>query len=61
VGLTQVVRLGTDVRAGQPLAVVHAARPDAADRAVRAVRAAITVAEEGSAADVPALIRERIG
>ena len=39
VGLGQVVRLGTALRRGQPLAVVHAARPDAADRAARAVRA----------------------
>ncbi len=60
VGLTQVVRLGQTVNAGQPLAVVHAARPDAADRAARTVRDAITI---GQATDfeVPDLIRERVG
>ncbi|MEM9578033.1 MAG: thymidine phosphorylase [Pseudomonadota bacterium] len=60
VGLTQVVRLGQRVTAGQPLAVVHAARPDAADRAAQVVREAVTI---GNAADieVPDLIRERVG
>jgi thymidine phosphorylase len=61
VGLGQVVRLGTGLRRGQPLAVVHAARPDAADRAARAVRAAMTIDPPGSSASVPALIHERVG
>ncbi|MGZ2256838.1 thymidine phosphorylase [Roseobacter sp. A03A-229] len=60
VGLGQVVRLGARVHAGQPLAVVHAARPDAADRAADAVRAAISVVQEAPAA-APDLIRERVG
>lgn len=60
VGIAQVVRLGAKVRKGQPLAVVHAARPDAADRAAVAVRGAIQL--DGSApANVPDLIQERIG
>ena len=59
VGLEQVVRLGQVVRKGQPLCVVHAARPDAADRAARDVRVAITVTPE-PAARLPALIHERV-
>jgi len=59
VGLARVVRLGTKVAKGQPLAVVHAARPDAADRAAAAVRSAITL---GAQAPAPRdLIRERVG
>lgn len=60
VGLTQVVRLGAKVRKGQPLAVVHASRPDDADRAVAAVRAAISLSESDTIA-VPDLIHERVG
>ncbi|WP_299375727.1 thymidine phosphorylase [uncultured Tateyamaria sp.] len=59
VGLSDVVRLGTRVSKGSPLAVVHAARAADADRAEAAVRAAITL---GTAqAPVPELIVERIG
>jgi thymidine phosphorylase len=60
VGLTQVVRLGAHVGKGQPLAVVHAARPDAADAAARAVREAIRVGPEAQTT-APPLIRERVG
>jgi thymidine phosphorylase len=60
VGLAQVVRLGQKVVAGQSLAVVHATRPDAADRATMAVRAAIDLSP--SRLDrAPDLIRERVG
>ena len=59
VGLTHVVRLGQQVHKGQPLAVVHAARPDAADRAVLAVRQAINLSGENPG-PAPDLIRERI-
>ena len=59
VGLSNVVRLGDRVSKGQPLAVVHAVREDAARVAERAVRAAITMG--GDAPDVPPLIHERIG
>lgn len=59
VGLQSVIRLGSRVEAGQPLAVVHAARSGAADRAAKEVRAAITIAPE--APRVPDLIQERIG
>ncbi|WP_299655978.1 thymidine phosphorylase [uncultured Tateyamaria sp.] len=59
VGLSDVVRLGTKVAKGQPLCVVHAARPAEADRAEAAVRAAITIGPQ--APTVPDLITERIG
>ncbi len=59
VGLAQVARLGAWVDKGQPLAVVHASRPDAADQAVAAVRAAMTQGAE--AVQVPALVHERMG
>jgi len=59
VGLSDVVRLGTRISKGQPLAVVHAARPAQADRAAAAVRAAITLGESAVAA--PALIGEYLG
>ncbi|MFV0515110.1 MAG: thymidine phosphorylase [Jhaorihella sp.] len=59
VGLNRVVRLGQRVEAGQPLALVHAAREDAAQTAVAAVRSAITLSPEP--VPVPELIRERVG
>lgn len=60
VGIAQVVRLGSQISAGQPLAVIHAARPDAADRAAKAVRGAITLTEKPPA-KLPDLLRERVG
>ena len=59
VGLSDVVRLGARVEKGQPLAVVHAARPAQADRAVAAVRAAMTLGD--SAVQPPRLIVEHVG
>lgn len=59
VGLSDVIRLGTRVEKGQALAVVHASRPMQADRAVAAVRAAITLGD--AATSTPELIVERIG
>ncbi|MDW4498728.1 thymidine phosphorylase [Sulfitobacter sp. D35] len=58
VGLAQVARLGERVDKGQPLAVVHASRPEAADRAAAKVRAAITLGD--TATPLPDLVRERI-
>jgi thymidine phosphorylase len=58
VGFSDIIRLGAKVSKGQPLAVVHAGRPDKADGAERTLRGAITI---GSAKPkVPDLIRERI-
>ncbi|MCZ4254405.1 thymidine phosphorylase [Sulfitobacter sp. G21635-S1] len=59
VGLSEVVRLGAKIGKGQPLAVVHAARSDQADRAAAAVVAAITLGP--SRPKLPDLIIERVG
>ena len=59
VGLSDVVRLGTRVSRGQPMALVHAGRSDHADRASRAVLEAITLS--ASRPKVPDLILERVG
>ncbi|MEL7133125.1 MAG: thymidine phosphorylase [Pseudomonadota bacterium] len=59
VGLSDVVRLGAKVAKGQPLCVVHAARPADADRAEAAVRAAITLGPAAPA--LPDLIVDRVG
>ncbi|MCA0872420.1 thymidine phosphorylase [Seohaeicola saemankumensis] len=58
VGFSGVVRLGATVEKSSPLAVIHAAREDAAQRAEAALRKAITIAP----APVPVheLIHERI-
>ncbi len=59
VGLSDVAELGAWVEKGQPLARVHAARNGAAERAVKQVRAAVTLAD--TAPDLPPLVHERIG
>jgi thymidine phosphorylase len=59
VGYSDVVRLGAKVSKGHPLAVVHAGRPDRADAAERALRAAITIGS--TKPTLPDLIHERIG
>ena len=59
VGLSDVVRIGTQVTRGQPLAVVHAGRASDADQAETALRAAITIAAAPVAA--PDLILDRVG
>lgn len=58
VGLSGVLRLGDKVTKGQPLAVIHAARPDQADRAEAAVRAAFTLGAQ--AVKTPDLIHARV-
>ncbi len=58
VGLSNMVRLGDQVSKGAPLAVVHAAREDAARQAADSVLAAITIADTPTAA--PDLVCERI-
>jgi thymidine phosphorylase len=45
VGLTGLVELGDPLQAGQPLAMVHARTPAAAEQAIREVQAAYTVAD----------------
>ncbi|SFS66022.1 thymidine phosphorylase [Sulfitobacter marinus] len=59
VGLSEVVRLGARVAKGDPLAVIHAVRSDDAEKAVRAVRAAVTLSDEP--VTPPDLIVERVG
>ena len=59
VGYSDVVRLGAKVSKGQPLGVVHAGRPDRADAAERALRAAIKIGS--TKPTLPNLIHERIG
>lgn len=58
VGLSDIVPMGGWVEKGQPLARVHAARTGTADRAVKAVQAAVTLSD--TRPEVPRLIRERI-
>ncbi|MEQ5825954.1 thymidine phosphorylase [Sulfitobacter sp. NFXS29] len=59
VGLSEVLRLGDEVRVGQPMALIHAAGPEAADAAEAAVLAAMTLGDTPIKA--PELILERIG
>ncbi len=59
VGLSGLMRLGARVQRGQPLAVIHAAREDAAHLAEATVRRAISITE--TPVPVPELIHERIG
>lgn len=58
VGLTDVVDLGTPVRAGSPLCIVHAATDAAADQAMVEVRRAIRIGD-GPPAPKPVLM-ERV-
>ncbi|SFD93555.1 thymidine phosphorylase [Roseivivax sediminis] len=58
VGLTDVAPLGTVVAKGQPLARVHAGREGQAEAASRAVQSAMRI---GPDAEVPALVRGRVG
>ncbi|SLN48585.1 Thymidine phosphorylase [Roseivivax jejudonensis] len=61
VGLTDMVRIGTQVSAGQSLARVHAGREGQAEAALAAVRAAITLDAGGAAAAPAPLVRGRVG
>ncbi len=58
VGLSHILRLGVRVSKGAPLAIVHAAREDAAQRAAAAVTAAMTI--EGTTGAELDLVHERI-
>ncbi|WP_420586581.1 thymidine phosphorylase [Ruegeria sp.] len=58
VGLSGIIRLGDKVDKGGPLAVVHAAREDAARETAEAVSKAITIGAE--APTEPTLVHERI-
>lgn len=58
VGVSDVLPLGSKVRRGQPLARIHAAREDAAQRAEEAVVGAVTVT--GKMPEISPLILERV-
>jgi len=45
VGLTEMIGIGTHVRPGSPLCVVHAASEDDADAAIAMVRQAIRIGD----------------
>ncbi|MFY0662431.1 MAG: thymidine phosphorylase [Shimia sp.] len=57
VGFSDVVRLGTAVKAGDPLLRVHASREDKADAAAVAVISAVDIGDQMP--DMPPLIHER--
>ncbi|MEM6372803.1 MAG: thymidine phosphorylase, partial [Pseudomonadota bacterium] len=59
VGLSDMVRIGTQVTRGQPLAVVHAARAADADRTETVLRAAVGITAKP--AKEPDLILDRVG
>ena len=59
VGLSEVASLGAWIEKGQPLARVHAAREDAAEAALRAVQAAVTLGAQPP--DPLPLVHERVG
>lgn len=59
VGLSEVVRIGTKVSAGDPLALVHAVRPVDADRAEAAFLEAVQLG--AAAVEAPQAILERVG
>ena len=58
VGLSKIARVGTRVEKGTPLAMVHAAREEAAEAARAAVQKAIVISSEKPA--IPPLVHERI-
>ncbi|KAA0916262.1 thymidine phosphorylase [Aquicoccus porphyridii] len=59
VGLSDLPALGARVEQGQPIARIHAAREDDADRAGAALLAALTLTD--AAPTLPPLVLERIG
>ena len=58
VGLSGIARLGDKIDKGAPLAVVHAAREDAAQQAAEAVRQAVSISPD--AGPIIPLVHERI-
>ncbi|WP_170335317.1 thymidine phosphorylase [Ruegeria arenilitoris] len=58
VGISGIVQLGDHITRGAPLAVVHAAREDAARKAAETIVRAVTIGSDP--AEAPSLIHERI-
>ncbi|MEQ8895852.1 MAG: thymidine phosphorylase [Roseovarius sp.] len=59
VGLSDILPLGAEVEAGQPVLRIHAARAEHADRAEAILRKAITIGD--AAPELPSLVHERVG
>ncbi|KNG95178.1 thymidine phosphorylase [Pseudaestuariivita atlantica] len=59
VGLGDILPLGHEVRRGQPLCRIHAAREAQAEEAAATIRAAISIGD--AAPDLPPLIHGRVG
>ncbi len=59
VGLTEVIDVGAQVRAGSPLCIVHAASDDAAEQAIALVRRAIRIGDRARRPTRPVVI-ERV-
>ncbi|QQA43307.1 thymidine phosphorylase [Pelagovum pacificum] len=57
VGLSEFIRLGAPVERGQPICTLHARDEETAERAARAVLAAVTIAD---APELPPLVHQRI-
>ena len=57
VGLSDVLAIGAKVAKGEPLAMVHAAREQAADHAVAAVQAAVTIGAAKQAKPLPLIVK----
>ncbi len=58
VGISEIVRLGDKIDKGAPLAVIHAAREDAARQAAQSVLHAISLGPESPS--LPGIVHERI-
>lgn len=58
VGFSDLKGIGMNAGPGDPLARVHAATPEAADRAIAALQAAYHL---GDTADLPQLVQDRVG
>ncbi len=61
VGLSDMRQLGDEIRAGEPLAFVHAADAAAAQRMVAALQAACSLTEDGAAWVAKSAIHARVG
>ncbi|MFO1081578.1 MAG: thymidine phosphorylase, partial [Reyranellaceae bacterium] len=59
VGLSEMIAVGTPVRAGTPLCIVHAASEAEAEEAIAAVRRAVRIAD--TAPPARPLVVERVG
>ncbi len=61
VGVSRMMAVGTHVRAGEALAVVHAADQPSAERAVQRIQAACSVLDDAPDGIRPPLVMQRLG